>query len=655
MRVDTDKEIGLFSIPLVLFVLIIILVFPASRAVNPNLPNGSKGPAINDVEYSPLFPTPRDTLNISADVTDPDGVKSVYISYCNKTNCFLPAYMKSTGGDAYSGQIDLSVFYPGDVIGFEVNADDSLGNANITQNYTVTIMKVPNSIELIAFLSRGMCGPGDNITVNGTAAYDNGAPAIDANISVTVSKSAISWDTKTGNMGDFKLNFSAPKNDGNYNISVRASAGNFTGFAKKSLRVTSIPTAPDFDFTDIDGNRFRLADYRGKDVVLLDFMSLPCTSCKKIEDALLAIYLDYGGRARFISIDILPTDTDLDLRNHRDAKNISWTVARAPSGIVDTYGVYEIPVIVIINRDGYITYMEKGILSSDDNARSGIIKTELDKALEGGQIITPPIEAGYVVLAVSMGVVAFFSPCSFPLMPGYVSYYLGLSKTGPGEDGKDDADSRKKKRRGNLKFAVKGGAASAFGLLTVFILVGALIIWLGNVIAGYTKHIDLIIGIAIILLGALMLTNLQYYSIINPIKSAVGKAREKIGRKKRDDGRANEPGAAPGKKAGALSLFGYGIGYGAASLGCTLPAFIAILLAGIESGGVAIGLLVLLAFAVTASVLMIAITLLVAGFEMALMQKLKAATPYIKKASGVILLAVGVYLLYYYWTVARFL
>jgi sulfite exporter TauE/SafE len=77
--------------------------------------------------------------------------------------------------------------------------------------------------------------------------------------------------------------------------------------------------------------------------------------------------------------------------------------------------------------------------------------------------------------------------------------------------------------------------------------------------------------------------------------------------------------------------------------------------AGIGSGGIFNGAMILLAFALSASVLMIAITLLVAGFEMAVMQKLKAATPYIKKASGIILIAVGIYLLYYYWTVARFI
>ena len=60
-----------------------------------------------------------------------------------------------------------------------------------------------------------------------------------------------------------------------------------------------------------------------------------------------------------------------------------------------------------------------------------------------------------LVFAFTSGVISIFSPCSYALLPGYISYYLGS-------------------RFGIVK-AITGGIACTLGLLTVFTAIGALI------------------------------------------------------------------------------------------------------------------------------------------------------------------------------------
>ncbi len=62
------------------------------------------------------------------------------------------------------------------------------------------------------------------------------------------------------------------------------------------------------------------------------------------------------------------------------------------------------------------------------------------------------------------------------------------------------------------------------------------------------------------------------------------------------------------------------------------------------------GLIMLLMFSITILLLMTSITLLLSAFGQESVQKLAAHTDTIKKISGIILVIVGTYLLYYYYT-----
>jgi cytochrome c biogenesis protein CcdA len=100
---------------------------------------------------------------------------------------------------------------------------------------------------------------------------------------------------------------------------------------------------------------------------------------------------------------------------------------------------------------------------------------------------------------------------------------------------------------------------------------------------------------------------------------------------------------------GLWGQFGYGVGYGAASAGCTAPIFIALLFASMEYSFLGAAFIFTL-YAFSTAALMVSFTVLVAASQNTLVNRMKASTGQIKKVGGVVLLLVGAYLMYEYFT-----
>lgn len=85
--------------------------------------------------------------------------------------------------------------------------------------------------------------------------------------------------------------------------------------------------------------------------------------------------------------------------------------------------------------------------------------------------MTPTLSSANVYLfAIVAGVASFFSPCAFPLLPSYFSFYqtAGRRADGPG--------------KGAGK-ALKFGLAAALGVITFALILGAIIAVLGTGVA----------------------------------------------------------------------------------------------------------------------------------------------------------------------------
>lgn len=153
-----------------------------------------------------------------------------------------------------------------------------------------------------------------------------------------------------------------------------------------------------------------------------------------------------------------------------------------------------------------------------------------------------------------------------------------------------------------------------------------------------------IIGVILIVLGALMLTNIQYYVIINPFRDFFAKL--KLKKKHVQEPSKTSEGLSKKSLGG---LFAFGVGYGAAAAGCTLPIFGAIVLGALLQGNLLEGMMLFLLYGLGAAIFMVITTLLVATSEDTILNKLKVSTDKIKKISGILMIVAGVGVIIFYY------
>jgi cytochrome c-type biogenesis protein len=207
-----------------------------------------------------------------------------------------------------------------------------------------------------------------------------------------------------------------------------------------------------------------------------------------------------------------------------------------------------------------------------------------------------------LAFAFSAGVFSLFSPCSYALLPGYVSYYLGA-------------------RFGVVK-ALTGGLACTLGLITVFAAIGGLASSLGELVPQIIPLLDIAAGVILIAMGLGSLLDLK-----TPFLSL------NIG---------------PSKRQGFLGLYIYGIVYGLAGVGCSAPIFISVLFYAM-SKGLAQGVLSFVAYALGMGAPLIVTTLLLSQAKDYMIQRINMATEKLRRVSGAVLVAVGLYLIYFYY------
>jgi len=215
-----------------------------------------------------------------------------------------------------------------------------------------------------------------------------------------------------------------------------------------------------------------------------------------------------------------------------------------------------------------------------------------------------PLLLGFAFLA---GGVSFFAPCSFALFPGYVALYLG-------------AEKHKKEHPAVL------GIMASLGVMTFFIVLSAILMIVGKGITPYLGYAAPAIGFILVLMGLILFAGHSFKTGL--VQKILDKLRSKETRSKRN-------------------IYLFGVGYGAVSMGCTLPLLFAMVIAPLTTGKIYTVFLSLLVYAIAMSLLMIFVTYLVAWSEDKILKKLVKSTGTIKKLSGLALIVIGAYLVYY--------
>ena len=122
--------------------------------------------------------------------------------------------------------------------------------------------------------------------------------------------------------------------------------------------------APDFTLTDSEGNSFNLSDFENEKVVVLEFMNMGCGSCHNFEKEVLKSYCNATTMPEDVEvISLTQTEyvTQEDLEDRAEGKN--WAYAFGSEEMTDAFGADRSPTLVIIDKDGMVTYSESGAIS----------------------------------------------------------------------------------------------------------------------------------------------------------------------------------------------------------------------------------------------------------------------------------------------------
>lgn len=137
--------------------------------------------------------------------------------------------------------------------------------------------------------------------------------------------------------------------------------------------------APDFDSLDLDGNPVRLADYRGK-LVLLSFWFPTCGPCIAAIPKEKAL-LDKHGNQQFAIIGVCRTSEAAPALEVAAEHRMTWPSINdgKPGKVTDAYNIQGWPTFYLIDADGKIASKDVGANKLEETIERLISQSQQDK------------------------------------------------------------------------------------------------------------------------------------------------------------------------------------------------------------------------------------------------------------------------------------
>ncbi len=216
------------------------------------------------------------------------------------------------------------------------------------------------------------------------------------------------------------------------------------------------------------------------------------------------------------------------------------------------------------------------------------------------------MESIYLTLAYSAGILAVLAPCALPMLPSFVSYYM-------------NTENRENKLRSALGF----GVTTVLGFLTVFTVIGILPSFMLNIVSNKIDLVTPFIGAILIFLGLGHLfsdffQNIPTLNLVSP------------------------------KGTGYRAFYLYGLGYGAASMSCSFPVFILLVLQSTTAGGYTAIITMFISYGLGAATILIPLSVALTYSKEIIYEKLVQTLPHLKTVNGGILILAGVYMILTY-------
>ncbi len=214
-------------------------------------------------------------------------------------------------------------------------------------------------------------------------------------------------------------------------------------------------------------------------------------------------------------------------------------------------------------------------------------------------------------IAFTAGMVSTVNPCGFAMLPAYLSYFLGL-------EGKT-AGSRVSAGR-----SLAVGAVTSAGFFIVFGVAGLLLNAGVDRVRDWLPYLAIAVGVAIAGLGIAMLRGFELTVALPKAQGGTGSRSWR-------------------------SMLLFGMSYATASLSCTLPAFLVVVVGAISGENFITGLGTFVAYSLGMSVVLISLTVSLGAAQKGLLGRLRNAMRHVNRISAVIMIVAGVYITWF-WT-----
>lgn len=216
-----------------------------------------------------------------------------------------------------------------------------------------------------------------------------------------------------------------------------------------------------------------------------------------------------------------------------------------------------------------------------------------------------------LTFAFTAGMLATINPCGWAMLPAFVAYYLGV----------DEEDYAEGPWAVRLSRSLLVGLLVTTGFMLVFTVMGAVITFGLRLIVRYLPLGTIFVGSILLLLGGWLLFGGHL-----PLRL---------------------PTFSPQRTRSSRATFLFGIAYGLVSLSCTLPVFLVVVGISLpQANWLRIAVMFLTYGAGMAAVLM-TLAASTTLFKGGLAHRARMLLPYVHRLGALLLMAAGVYLLWY--------
>ena len=389
-----------------------------------------------------------------------------------------------------------------------------------------------------------------------------------------------------------------------------------------------------------DTGWFELEEHRGK-VIILDFMAHDCLACHGVqyhlEENMQSWYdLDSEYELLIVAIGAWYTEPFDYLNQSDDNYHVPYYFTGKGSvesvivnettnergDLREYYNAWTIPVVYVVDHEGYLIAKNTGTgLDWDefDSAVEAALNGEAEELRFGlSEVDTSVI--GIFTLGLFLSILVYFSPCAFPVLPSFITYYISLGS-------REEELIEQGKLKGKMPKPWVIGLLSGLGMWTFFLLIGIIAVIMGEAFekSGIISQIAFIIAVLLVVLGFFMLTGGTAH-----LMGWVQKLIDKWSTTENDDTFTPR-----------RNMYLYGIGYAAASIDCTAAAVLPFIIYLSTKGGnsVSFGLSGLM---IGLLLLMISVTVVVSMGRQVMIDFLRKSTAMIKMVGSWMMMFAGI-------------